>query len=312
MQQAKGVTNFNFMGIRRWAYTVSGLLILASLTGLGVRGINFGIDFTGGILVEVGYSGPAQLDQIRAVLQQSRFQEAQVQTFGAANDVLVRLPPLPGGEAEQDVRDEVLMLLRMQDPSVELRRVDFVGPQVGQDLTEQGGLAMLFALLMILAYVAFRFQWKFAVGAVAALIHDVTITLGFFAWTGISFDLTVLAALLAVIGYSLNDTIVVFDRIRENLLRIRRETPEAVMTYSINQVLSRTIITALTTLLVLFALFFLGGEAVSGFSIALIVGIVVGTYSSTYVASALALAFNVTPKDLMPPQRTDESVDNLP
>jgi preprotein translocase subunit SecF len=304
--------NIDFLGRRRIAFILSAVLIVASIASVAVRGLNFGIDFTGGVLLEVGYPQAAELDAIRETLREGGYDGAQVQNFGTASDVLVRLPPQPEGVDGGEIRDQILALLRADGERVELRRVEFVGPQVGEELTEQGGLAMLFAILMILAYVAFRFQWKFALGSVAALVHDVIITIGFFSWTQMAFDLSVLAAVLAVIGYSLNDTIVVFDRIRENFLRIRRETSEAVMNTSINQTLSRTIITGVTTLLVLIALATLGGEAVFGFSIALIVGIIVGTYSSIYVASAVALALNVSTADLLPPQKTDEELDAIP
>ena len=235
---------------------------------------------------------------------------ALVQNFGTASDVLIRLPPVADSEAGETLGNELLTALRAEDPSVELLRTEFVGPQVGEDLTEQGGLAMLIALIMIFIYIMLRFRWKFAAGAIAALVHDVIITVGFFSVLGISFDLTVLAAVLAVIGYSLNDTIVVYDRIRENFREMRRKDAVEIVNGSINQTLSRTIITALTTLLVLIGLLFLGGQAVGGFAEALIVGIVVGTYSSIYIASAAALALQVSPTDLLPPKR--EEIDALP
>jgi preprotein translocase subunit SecF len=275
MQLLEQKTHIDFMGKRRVAMVVSAILLLVSLGSLIARGLNFGIEFTGGI------------------------------------DITIQLMPREdrGGT---EIRNEVMAVLQQIDPGVDLRRVEFVGPQVGKELAEQGGLAALFALMFILAYVAFRFQWKFAVGAVAALVHDVLIVLGFFSVANVEFDLAVLAAVLAVIGYSLNDTIVVFDRIRENLLRIRKQTAETVMNASLNQTLSRTIMTSLTTMLVLVALFFLGGEAVHGFAIALIVGVIVGTYSSVFVASPTALALNVTAIDLLPPQQEDKEVDGLP
>jgi len=235
---------------------------------------------------------------------------AIVQSFGSASDVLIRLPPVESDAEGADIGATVVAALAEADSSVELRRVEFVGPQIGEDLVENGGLALLFVLIMVFVYIVLRFRWKFAAGANAALIHDVVITFGFFSIFRIEFDQSVLAAVLAVIGYSLNDTIVVYDRIRENFRLMRRGTAEAIINTSINQTLSRTIITALTTLLVLIALLFLGGEAVRGFSIALIVGIVVGTYSSIYVASAAALLLDVSPTDLMPVKR--EEVDDMP
>lgn len=305
-------TNVDFVGKRRIALAISLLAIVISLVSLAVRGLNFGIDFTGGVLIEVGYDGPADLGEIRATLGEAGFENPQVQSFGSATDVLIRLLPSDVTSDADEIRDQILTVLREHTPEVELRRVDFVGPQVGEELSEQGGLAMLFALLMILAYVAFRFQWKFAVGSVVALAHDVIITLGYFSVFGLPFDLSVLAAVLAVIGYSLNDTIVIFDRIRENFLKIRKKPAAEVINVSINQTLARTIMTGVTTLLVLVVLFLLGGETLRGFSVALIVGILVGTYSSVYVASSVALWLNVTTLDLMPPQPSEKDVDPLP
>jgi preprotein translocase subunit SecF len=303
-------TEFEFMGRRRLAVTVSLTVIFVSIVSLAVRGLNFGIDFTGGLLLEVGYEQAADLDAIRSQLASAGYEEAQVQNFGSANDVLIRILPREDADTTQ-LGEQILTLLQSSGSQVELRRVEFVGPQVGEELTERGGTAMIFALLMILGYIMFRFQWKFAVGSVAALIHDVIIVIGLFSIFQLPFDLSVLAAVLAVIGYSLNDTIVVFDRIRENFRQIRRGTAASIMNTSINQTLSRTIITGLTTLLVLLALYAVGGEAVSGFSLALIIGIVVGTYSSIYTASAMALALNVSTEDLLEPKKTDE-VDSLP
>ncbi len=309
--QILGDTNIDFMGKRRAAFILSAVLILLSLGSLLVRGLNFGIEFTGGIVIEAGFPDAADLPRIRADLGEAGYSEAVVQNFGSSRDITIQLMPRDdiGGT---EIRDQVMAVLQGVDPAVDLRRVEFVGPQVGKELAEQGGLAALFALMFILAYVAFRFQWKFAVGAVAALVHDVVIVLGFFSIAAIPFDLAVLAAVLAVIGYSLNDTIVVFDRIRENLLKIRKKTAEFVMNESLNQTLSRTLMTSFTTMLVLLALFFLGGEAVHGFAIALIVGVVIGTYSSIFVASPTALALDVTAVDLLPPQQEEKEVDGLP
>ncbi len=297
---------------RQVALVVSALVIIASLVSLATRSLDFGIDFTGGVLLEVGYPQEADLDRIRTLLTDAGFAEAQVQTFGAKTDVMVRLPPQPDANPNA-IRDTLRNLLAADEPAVELRRVEFVGPQVGEELTEQGGLAMIFALMMIFAYVMFRFQWKFAAGAVAALVHDVIITIGFFSIFQLPFDLTVVAAVLAVIGYSLNDTVVAFDRIRENFFQLRGVEPEEAMNVSINQMLARTLITGVTTLLVLVALLLLGGESVGPFSIALIVGIIVGTYSSIYTASATALMLDVNAKDLLPPVEDDsELIDDLP
>jgi preprotein translocase subunit SecF len=310
MQIFDKTTNIDFMGKRRITTVLSCVLILISVVSLATRGLNLGIDFTGGVLIEVGYNGAADLSDIRDRLSAGNFGAATVQNFGTASDVLIRVMPEEGANSGH-VGDQAVALLTAGGQEVDLRRAEFVGPQVGKELTERGGLAMIFAVLMILIYIMFRFQWKFAVGSVVALIHDVIVVLGFFSVFQLPFDLSVLAALLAVIGYSLNDTIVVFDRIRENFRHIRRESAEYIMNLSVNQMLGRTIITSLTTLLVLFALFALGGEAVRGFSIALIIGIVVGTYSSIYTASAAALALNVTPVDLMPPTEEKE-IDEMP
>jgi preprotein translocase subunit SecF len=315
--------DFDFMKVRRLAVTFSLIAIVLSLGSLATRGLALGLDFTGGVLIEVRYDETADLEGIRGLLQSAGFSGALVQNFGTASEVLIRLPPAAtenaaagdgaGATTAQDtadLADEIMALLITADPSVEQRRADYVGPQIGEELVEKGGQAMLFVLVMVFAYIVLRFRWKFAAGAIAALVHDVIITFGFFSWVGMEFDQSVLAAVLAVVGYSLNDTIVVFDRIRENFRLMRRGTAEAVINSSINQTLSRTIITGMTTLLVLFALYALGGETVAGFAVALIVGIVVGTYSSIYVASAAALYLKVSPQDLIPPKR--EEVDSLP
>jgi preprotein translocase subunit SecF len=303
-------TNIDFIGKRRYTTVLSIALILISILSLATKGLNLGIDFTGGVLLEVGYTEPADLGGIRQRLAVGGFDDALVQNFGTATDVMIRVLPEEGVNSGE-VGEQILALLTAGGQSVDLRRADFVGPQVGEELTERGGLAMLFAMIMILIYIMFRFQWKFAVGSVIALIHDVLITIGIFSVFQISFDLSVLAAILAVIGYSLNDTIVVFDRIRENFRLIRREGAEAIMNLSINQMLGRTVITSSTTLLVVLALFFIGGAAVRGFSIALIIGIFVGTYSSIYTASAAALSLNVSPDDLLPP-KVDKEVGDQP
>jgi preprotein translocase subunit SecF len=301
--------NINFMGGRRVAITISAVMILISLGSIGVRGLNLGIDFTGGLLLEVGYAGTADLAEIRSALAEAGFATPLVQNFGTATDVLIRLPPqeeLDGGV----IRDRVVGILAERDPSVDVRRIEFVGSTVGEDLTNQGGLAMLIALILIFMYVMLRFRWKFAAGTISALVHDVIIVVGLFSIFGFGFDLSVLAAVLATIGYSLNDTIVVFDRIRENFRIMRRGSAVEIINSSINQMLNRTIITSMTTLLVLTSLYFLGGEAVSGFALALIFGVLVGTYSSIYIASASALALDVSPVDLLPVKR--EEIDDLP
>ena len=294
--------DIDFFGRRRIATVISLALVIISIASLGWRGLNLGIDFTGGVLLEVGYETDADLGTIRSQLAGAAYGAAQVQNFGAARDVLIRILPREGVDAKGQ-GEEILGVLRAGGKQVDLRRVEFVGPQVGEELTERGGLAVLFALLMILLYVMFRFQWKFAVGSVAALAHDVIIILGVFSVFQLPFDLTILAAALAVIGYSLNDTIVVFDRIRENFRRIRSGDAETVMNTSVNQMLGRTIITSLTTLLVLVALLLFGGEALKGFSSALIIGVVVGTYSSIYIAGNMALALDVSTVDLIPPKK---------
>ena len=298
--------HIDFLGRRRGALYLSAALLAVSIVSLGVRGLNFGIDFTGGTLIEVGYAEPAELDPIRGALAGAGFEEAAVQHFGTVRDVLVRIAPREG-LTRAELSSRILRVLQ-EGEEVSLRRVEFVGPQVGEELTEDGGLAMLIALFGILVYVWLRFEYRFALGAIAALVHDVLITLGFFSVLGLEFDLTVLAATLAVIGYSLNDTIVVFDRVRENFRRVRRGSTEEVMNRSLNQTLSRTLMTSLTTLLVLVALFVLGGELIHGFATALIVGVLIGTYSSIYVASVSALALGVSRTDLLPVKK--EGVDD--
>jgi len=294
-------SNIDFLGRRKVAVIFSVVLVLVSIALLATRGLNFGIDFTGGTLVEVGYPQAVELDPIRQQLADSDFERATVQYFGTSRDVLIRLPPRADDPDQAALSNEVLRALQTGGPEgVDLRRVEFVGPAVGEELREQGGLAMIYALFGILIYVAVRFEWRFAVGAVLALVHDVTLTLGFFALTQIEFDLAVLAAVLAVIGYSLNDTIVVYDRIRENFRILRKEGTEFVMNNAVNKTLSRTIVTSMTTLLVLVALFVLGGAALNNFAIALIVGVLVGTYSSIFIAAAAALMLGVDRKVLLP------------
>nr|WP_226801528.1 protein translocase subunit SecF [Alkalilimnicola sp. S0819] len=304
--------NIDFMagGKRRVALVLSVLLILLSLASLFTRGVNLGIDFTGGTLIEVSYPESVELPAVRQTLEERGYDRAVVQHFGTARDVLIRVPPRTGDDdnavSREAISEDVFDALRDAAPQVERQRVEFVGPQIGDQLTEQGGLAMLYALIGILIYVALRFEKRFALGSVVALVHDVIITLGVFSALQIEFDLTVLAAVLAVIGYSLNDTIVVFDRIRENFLRMRKGSPAEVMNASINQTLSRTLTTSFTTLLVVLALFYLGGEIIHSFALALLLGIVVGTYSSIFVASNLTLAMGVSKQDLLPPVETED------
>lgn len=312
MQIFKQVPEFDFMGKRKLAVIFSLLLMVISISSLATRGLELGIDFTGGILIEMGYQGPVDLTEVRTALSNNGFDDAIVQHFGTSKDILVRLAPR-GDMSNAEVSGDVMEVLQESSSQVpEMRRVEYVGPQVGKELTEDGALAMLFALAGILIYVALRFEYRFALGSVAALVHDVVITLGVFSILGVEFNLTVLAAILAVIGYSLNDTIVVFDRVRENFRIIRTGTTEEVTNVSLNQTLSRTIMTSVTTLLVLFALFFVGGELINAFALALIIGVFVGTYSSIYVASTTALALGVSKEDLIPPEREGAEIDETP
>lgn len=308
MQLLKMKETVAFMSGRIPAIIVSSILIIGSLVSLTVNQLNWGLDFTGGTLIQVGYDQPAKLDAIRKNMEQANFGDAIVQNFGSSEEVLIRLAPREGVKAV-DIGDQVLAALRAQGDNVEMRRIEFVGPSVGEELTEQGGLAMLVALLCILVYVAMRFEWRFALGSVIALAHDVIITLGLFSILQLEFDLTVLAAVLAVIGYSLNDTIVVSDRIRENFRKIRKGGPEEIINISLTQTLNRTIITSLTTLLVLFALFYKGGALIHGFATALLFGVFIGTYSSIYVASLVALLLGISKEDLMPTEVEKEGAD---
>lgn len=298
----------NFMGQSKPAMLVSGLILLACIGSLATRQLNWGLDFTGGTLVEVHYSASANLESIRSTLETKGYAGAIVASFGSDQDVLIRLPQ---GYSDQQGTELLAILQEVFAGEVELRRAEFVGPQVGDELREQGGLAMILALGLVMLYVAFRFQFKFAVGGVVALVHDVIITLGFFSVTGMEFNLTVLAAIMAVIGYSINDTIVVFDRIRENFRTLRRAEPTEVMNISVTETLERTLVTAGTTLLVVGALALFGGEMLFGFAIALIVGIVAGTYSSVYMAAATALMMGVSKEDLMLPVREGAEQDDL-
>lgn len=311
MQLIRDDINIKFMEQRNIAFALSAVLIIASIISLATKGLNFGIDFTGGTLVEVSYPGPVDLDNIRSSLQASEFSDASVQYFGSSSDVLIRLAPREGLNSA-DISSEVLRHLRSAGDEVNMRRVEFVGPQVGDELKEDGGLAMLYALIGILIYISLRFQMRFSIGAIAALVHDVMITIGIFSILQLDFDLSVLAAVLAVIGYSLNDTIVVFDRIRENFRKMRDKKPAEVINGSLNQTLSRTLMTSLTTMLVLAALFYFGGEIIHSFSFALIVGVLIGTYSSIYVASPVTLLLGVTKYDLMPVEKEGAEQDSRP
>tara|TARA_B100001093_G_scaffold519967_1_gene611753 strand:+ start:226 stop:1164 length:939 start_codon:yes stop_codon:yes gene_type:complete len=298
---------YNFMGIRKHAVVLSSLLLIASLGSLMMQGLRLGLDFTGGTQVEVGYEQPADVDLLRQQLEIAGFESPIVVHFGSDTDVLIRLQ----GKPDQGLSDRVYEALMDQNEVIELRRVDFVGPQIGEELREDGGLGMLAALIVVMIYVAIRFQLKFAIGAVLALGHDVLIVLGFFSLARLEFDLTVLAAVLAVVGYSLNDTIVVSDRIRENFRKIRNASSEDMINESLSQTLWRTINTSLTTMLVLLSLFFLGGELIHNFAIALMVGVAIGTYSSIYVAATVMLAMNIDREDLIVPEK-GELVDDLP
>ena len=301
--------NIPFMSYRKIATIASLTLLVLSILSLGFRGLNLGLDFSGGTLIEVSYSEAADLGEIRDLMTANGFDDFQVVNFGSNTDVLIKVADKDGSS---QLGDTIFAFLEASDSDIELQRIEFVGPQIGSELRDQGGLGMLVALGMILLYVAFRFQYKFALGAVAALAHDVVIILGLFSLLAWDFDLTVLAALLAVIGYSLNDTIVVSDRIRENFRGERGFESEEIVNRSINQTLSRTLITSFTTLLVLMALFFFGGEMIRGFSQALIIGVLVGTYSSIYVVANMLLSLSITQDDLAIPEPEGLEFDDMP
>ena len=325
----------DFLGRRGLAGIVSAVLIVIGIVSLGVRGLAFGIDFTGGTLVEVAYEESVEASSVRDLIANAGFESALVQYFGTSKDILVRLPASAIENAAQ-VSSRIMVALRspyketlvsgasgdlqqcLSDNgtsgrcAVQMRRVEFVGPQVGEELTEKGGLAMLYALLGILIYVSWRFEWRFAIGAVAALVHDVLITVGVFSVLGLEFSLPVLAAILAVIGYSLNDTIVVFDRVRENFRKMRRGTPIEIMNTSVNQTLSRTILTSLTTLLVVLTLLIIGGEVINGFATALLVGVLIGTYSSIFIANPAVLVLGISREDMLPVKKEGAEADALP
>lgn len=302
---------FDFMGVRKIAIGLSLVLLLIAVISLFWRGLNLGLDFTGGTLVEVAIQPPMHPDMVRDVLEAAGFQNALVQRFGEAGSISVRLPARSGRDAAV-LGDRILATLKGEGPEVVLRRAEFVGPAVGEELREQGGAALISALALVMLYIMFRFLFKFAVGAVVALVHDVVITLGAFSLFHWNFDLPVLAALLAVIGYSLNDTIVVSDRIRENFRRVRLGQPIEVINLSLNQTLGRTLITSMTTLLVLLSLLIFGGELIRGFALALAIGVVVGTYSSIYVAANSLLMMRIKREDLLLPEKEGANQDTMP
>lgn len=306
------IKDIDFLGNRKYTLAISCLLMVISIISLLWKGLPLGIDFTGGTLIEVGYTQAADLQELRKSLDEIGFGDATVQHFGSTKDVLIRVKPKEGINGKE-ISNKVLETINKnaKEPAT-LRRVEFVGPQVGDDLTQDGFLALIYAMIGILIYVWARFEWKFSVGSVAALFHDVIITLGLFSVFQLEFDLTVLAAILALIGYSLNDTIVVFDRIRENFRNFRKMGTQEIMNISINETLSRTIITSLTVVLVLVSLVFLGGEVIHNFGVALLFGVIIGTYSSICIASPIALMLGVGPEDLMVPVKEGSELDRLP
>jgi preprotein translocase subunit SecF len=311
MEFFKKTPNFPFMATRKWFYAISVLMIVGSIIAIAVRGMNFGIDFTGGVVLEI--SNPSGLDEqpVRDALSAAGF-DAQVQALGGENELMIRVLPKDGEQDTNKVGAEIVEILRQLDQSIDLRRSDVVGPQVGSELAEQGGLAMLFTLIGILIYVAFRFQWKMAAGTVLAAIHDPLVIIGVFALFQLPFDLSVLAAILAVVGYSINDTVVVFDRVREVFHTKRKASPAEMLDLALNQTLSRTLMTSFSTLFVVGSLYVFGGETLKGFSLAIIVGVVVGTYSSIFISAALVLDMKLTAADLIPMQKDNSELDALP
>ena len=303
-------TTIKFLSIRRITTILSIVLMILSGLSLVTRGLNPGIDFTGGFQIEVSFQEAPEIQQVRLDLSRSGFDDAIVQNSGSATDLMIRTAPREGVDSRK-VGNQIIEAGSQSSNNVELLSSEYVSAQVGEELTEQGGLAMIFALIMIMIYIVFRFQWKFSIGAVLALIHDVLITLGIFSFFQITFDLAVLAAILAVVGYSLNDTIVIFDRIRENFRSMRRTETLEVLNASITQTISRTIITSSTTLMVLLALYFMGGQSLSGFSVALIIGVLIGTYSSIFVASTSVFYLDISTTDLLPSKR-EEVDDGMP
>lgn len=305
MEFFKKKTDINFLGLRKWTAVLSAVLFTCAIVSLAVKGLNWGLDFTGGTQIQVSYPTPANLIQVRQELNQAGFQEAVVQSYGTSKQALISIAP-KAGESQREIKAEISNAL----PNATIERMEYVGPQVGKEMETKGFLAILIALLGTMIYIAIRFEYRFAIGSAVALVHDPVLILGLFSFFHWEFNLNVLAAVLAVIGYSLNDTIVIFDRIRENFRKLRKGTPIEVVNLSINQTLSRTIMTSATTLVVVTALFVYGGNMIHGFALALIIGIIVGTYSSIYVAGALAVALGLNREDLMPTIR--EAIDDKP
>jgi len=303
-------TSIQFMQKRKIAMAISMTLIVISLLSLVFKGMSFGLDFTGGTVLEVSYPQSVEIEPIRKALAGQGFKQAVVQHFGSSNDVIVRVAP-KANTSNAEISSQLLAILKESDSQVEMRRVEFVGPQVGEELTESGGMAMIAALFCILIYISLRFEYRFAIGSVAALAHDVILVLGLFSIFELEFDLTVLAAVLAVIGYSLNDTIVVFDRIRENFIKMRKGSNIEVIDNALNRTLSRTLVTSFTTLIVLVSLFIFGGQLIHGFATALLMGIVVGTYSSIYIASSVLVLMDISKKDLTPVKKEGELQEEI-
>jgi preprotein translocase subunit SecF len=305
------VPRIRFMAQRKICYVISAVIVLGSLAAEAVNGLNLAVDFTGGVVIEASYPGTANLDATRAALHGIGYPDVQVQNFGSSRDMLVRLPPLGPSESAQAVTQKIESALKTVDAGVQIRRTEVVGATVGKELMVKGATAMAITVLLILVYIAFRFRWKFGVGAVLATLHDPFVVIGVFAISGMTFDLSVLAAVLAVIGYSINETVVVFDRVRELFPVMRKAEPIEVFDRAINETLSRTLITKFATLIVVVALYLFGGETLRGFGLALIVGILAVTYSSMYVASGVALDLGSSHRDLMPSERR-APVDDLP
>ena len=306
-------TNIDFMRVALPAMTMSVIFIVGSIVLLFTRGLNFGLDFTGGTLIEINYSKPPAMESVRENLAAAGFADAVVQTFGSAGDIVVRVPPRDESESSAEISTHVLDALRKEvEGEVSMRRVEFVGPQVGEELTEQGILAVIYSLIGIFIYVMFRFQWRFSAGAVYATVHDAIICMGMLSLFQVEFDLTVVAAILAVIGYSLNDTIVIFDRIRENFPKMLKSEPREVINASVNQTLARTIMMSLTVLIVLISLYVYGGQVLHSFSYTLIVGVIVGTYSTIYVASASVLYLGISKYDLLKVEKEGVAMDSRP
>lgn len=311
MEFFHNVPHINFLGLRKFTFAYSIIVLIIAVVSLSIHGLNFAVDFTGGVTVQVSYPQTANLQQIRGTLSAAGYKDAIAQSYGTPKEVLIRLQPKKGVSGK-DTGNAVMALLQKDMPQVRLEQVNFVGPEVGRDLATKGTLAFVLTLAGILIYIIFRFEWRLAVGGVLATLHDVVFVVGFFSVFHLEFDLNVLAAVLAVMGYSVNDTVVVFDRIREDFRIMRKGTPIEIINLAINQTLSRTIITSGTTLLVVIALLILGGPVLHGFSVALLVGIVVGTYSSIYIASAIALVLGVSKKDLMVKVKEEKKVDDMP